>query len=230
MMFELLANMMHVFPALQYMAVGGANVASECYSTFLGVLVPWYEYLTVVKDPNGICAVQNFNVVADGKTSSFLLIGLAIADDLVRIAALIAAGYVVYGGFKYMTSQGSPDGTKQAQTTIVNALTGLVLAVTASTIVGYLGAKLGGGTNPQGLPDADATGNVLVNAMGLISAIAASICVLVIAIGGFRYVVSHGDPNQITQAKNAILYAIIGLVISISAFSIVTFVLKGLVN
>ena len=45
--------------------------------------------------------------------------------------------------------------------------------------------------------------------------------------GGLRYVVSGGDSKKVTDAKNTILYAIIGLIISILAFSIVNFVINA---
>lgn len=52
-----------------------------------------------------------------------------------------------------------------------------------------------------------------------------AISVLMIIIGGIRYVTSNGDQNQITSAKNTILYAVIGLVVSIMAYAIVSFVI-----
>ncbi|HSD56463.1 MAG TPA: hypothetical protein VLA92_04930 [Candidatus Saccharimonadales bacterium] len=55
--------------------------------------------------------------------------------------------------------------------------------------------------------------------------ITGSIALLVITIAGFRYTISHGDPRLIAQSKNAILYAVVGLVVSISAFAIVNFVI-----
>jgi len=124
------------------------------------MLVPWYEYLTVkqvdTKDKDGnvlssSCQVAGFDDVLSEKTengkshstSPFLLVALAILDDLVRIAALVAVGFVIYGGIQYMTSQGSPESTKKAQQTIINALIGLVVAVLASSIVAYIGGNLG---------------------------------------------------------------------------------------
>ena len=46
-----------------------------------------------------------------------------------------------------------------------------------------------------------------------------------IVIGGMRYVLSGGDSNQITAAKNTILYAIIGIVVAILAYAAVNFVI-----
>lgn len=52
-----------------------------------------------------------------------------------------------------------------------------------------------------------------------------AISILIIVIAGFQYVVSGGDPQKTSRAKDTILYAVIGLVVAISAFTIVTFVL-----
>lgn len=55
-----------------------------------------------------------------------------------------------------------------------------------------------------------------------------AIAVIMIIIGGIRYVVSAGDSSAITGAKNTILYAVIGLVVAILAFAIVNFVVNSL--
>ena len=62
--------------------------------------------------------------------------------------------------------------------------------------------------------------NVIVFITGAIS-------VLMIIIGGLRYTISGGDQGSITGAKNTILYAVIGLIVSVMAYAIVNFVLKN---
>lgn len=57
---------------------------------------------------------------------------------------------------------------------------------------------------------------------------AAAIAVIIIVVAGFLYTTSNGDPAQVTKAKNAILGAVIGLVIVIFAFGITNFVLGAL--
>jgi len=52
------------------------------------------------------------------------------------------------------------------------------------------------------------------------------LAVIVIIIGAVFYMTSEGDPGKVAKAKNAILYAIIGLIVSLSAFAIVNFVLS----
>lgn len=60
--------------------------------------------------------------------------------------------------------------------------------------------------------------NIALYAVGAIS-------VIMLIWGGLRYITSGGDSKKITDAKNTILYAIIGLVIAVLAFAIINFVL-----
>ena len=59
--------------------------------------------------------------------------------------------------------------------------------------------------------------NILLFLVGAIS-------VIMLIIGGIRYVISGGDQNQVTSAKNTILYAIVGIVIAFLAYAAVNFV------
>lgn len=63
--------------------------------------------------------------------------------------------------------------------------------------------------------------NTLLFLVGVIS-------VIMLIIGGIRYVVSGGDQNAVTGAKNTILYAIIGIVVAFLAFAAVNFVTGSL--
>lgn len=60
--------------------------------------------------------------------------------------------------------------------------------------------------------------NVLLFIVGAIS-------VIMIIIGGLRYVLSGGDSANVTAAKNTILYAIVGIIVSLLAFAVVNFVI-----
>lgn len=56
-------------------------------------------------------------------------------------------------------------------------------------------------------------------------AILGAVAVLFVVIGGLRYAISDGDPEDMSKAKNTIIYAIVGLVIVLFAEAIVTFAL-----
>jgi hypothetical protein len=58
--------------------------------------------------------------------------------------------------------------------------------------------------------------------------ITGAVSILMIVIGGLRYVLSNGDAQGTTNAKNTILYAVIGLVIALSAQAILKLVLQKL--
>ena len=51
-----------------------------------------------------------------------------------------------------------------------------------------------------------------------------AVAVIMLIVGGFRYVTSNGDQNSVTAAKNTILYAIIGIVVAFLAYAAVNFV------
>ncbi len=118
-------------------------------STFFG-LKPWWYYLRtemVTIDPNlpPQCKVY-FDILPSGARSGqsdILLVLLAVVDDLLMIAGLVAIGFVIWGGVLYMTSQGSPEQTQKGQATVTNALIGLVLCVMAIAIVRFVGARVG---------------------------------------------------------------------------------------
>jgi len=60
----------------------------------------------------------------------------------------------------------------------------------------------------------------------LISVIVGIIAVIMIIFGGFRYITSGGDSGKVGNAKNSLIYAIVGLIIVALAQLIVRFVLN----
>jgi len=76
---------------------------------------------------------------------------------------------------------------------------------------------------PTGAPDSfpeifKRISNILIYLIGAIS-------VIMLIVGGFRYVVSGGDSAGVEGAKNTILYAIVGLVIAFLAYAAVNFII-----
>ena len=58
--------------------------------------------------------------------------------------------------------------------------------------------------------------------------ITSAISVIMLIVGGLRYALSGGEQKTITEAKNTILYALIGLIIAAAAYAIVNFVLGNI--
>ena len=65
-------------------------------------------------------------------------------------------------------------------------------------------------------------------AVTAVFSVAGIIAVGVIIFGGVRYSVSQGDPGKVKRAKDTIMYAVIGLIVTLSAFAITTFVVGNL--
>jgi hypothetical protein len=61
----------------------------------------------------------------------------------------------------------------------------------------------------------------------IFSVVVGAVSVIMIIIGGFRYIISGGDSSGVSGAKNTILYAIVGLVIVIFAQVIIRFILTN---
>lgn len=86
------------------------------------------------------------------------------------------------------------------------------------------------GTEAAGVDDcanADDTGvkNLVKTIINVLSWVIGVVSVIMIIVGGFRYIISSGDSGQVTSAKNTIMYAIVGLVIVLFAQVIVRFVI-----
>lgn len=63
--------------------------------------------------------------------------------------------------------------------------------------------------------------------INIFSVVVGTVSVIMIIIGGFRYIISGGDSTGVTAAKNTILYAIVGLVIVLFSQVIVRFVISN---
>ena len=127
-----------------FAAQGSANCPQQSFFS----LPSWHKYLpedTERSELTGECEVE-FNITDDDGAfngNAILLVGLAIIDILIRVAGLVSFGFIVYGGFRYITSQGSPENTKSALGTIINAIVGLVVALLAAAIVSFIGYSIG---------------------------------------------------------------------------------------
>lgn len=79
----------------------------------------------------------------------------------------------------------------------------------------------GGDANTDDLPAQIKTiTNVLLFILG-------AIAVIMLIIGGIKYTTSNGDPQSVKSAKDTILYSVIGIVVAILAYAIVSWVVES---
>lgn len=75
-----------------------------------------------------------------------------------------------------------------------------------------------GGSAKQDLPD------IITTIINVMLFIAGALAVIMIIYGGIRYITAHGDEKQVKVAKDTIVYSVVGLIIAILAYALVTFI------
>jgi len=66
---------------------------------------------------------------------------------------------------------------------------------------------------------------ILAGGLNMVYIVAGVVAVIVIILAGYKYVTAAGDSAAIAKAKNTILYAVVGLVVIILAFTVTWFVI-----
>ena len=77
-----------------------------------------------------------------------------------------------------------------------------------------------------GAPASQRLDGIIKTVINVFSIVVGVVAVIMIIVGGLKYITSGGDSGNITSAKNTILYAIVGLIVVALAQIIVRFVLE----
>lgn len=103
------------------------NMANAACNERLLTFPTWYRGLATGSD----CAIA-----APSNISTFIMtIALNVIEVLLQLVGYIAVAYIIYGGFKYITSEGTQDGMAKAKSTITNAVIGLIISILSVGIV-----------------------------------------------------------------------------------------------
>ena len=101
-------------------------------------LKPWYSGLT-----NNDCSLKNPGTDTNSQANYIWKIALNIVDDLLQLIGYVTVGYIMYGGFLMMTSNGAPDKAAHGRKTIMSAAIGLVIALASVALVNFISSKIG---------------------------------------------------------------------------------------
>ncbi len=82
-------------------------------------------------------------------------------------------------------------------------------------------------SNEFNVPKGDLSNDAVQTVLQIVFALIGAVAVIILMLAALKYITSRGDPQAVAKAKNTIVYAAIGLVISVSAFTIVGFVIKS---
>lgn len=113
-------------------AMTAAPVSAQCSENFI-TFPTWYRGLTTGED----CQIMSPSEV--GGLSTFIWrIGLNVVEILLQLVGYVSVLFIIYGGFLFITSTGSPDGAAKARQTIMNAVIGLVISIASVGIINFI--------------------------------------------------------------------------------------------
>ena len=113
--------------AAAFPTAGNTGSCTGDLASFLG-LKSWDACLQ--KDANN---VPQFKDLTD-----LWRIAIVIIEDIIKIGGYLAVGYMIWGGFKYVKSQGDPGEITQSRTIITNSVIGLIIVLIAVAIVQFI--------------------------------------------------------------------------------------------
>ncbi len=90
------------------------------------------------------------------------------------------------------------------------------------------GGISGGAEAAKGEDQGDSLTGIFQTVVNIMLFLVGAVAVIMLVIGGIRYVISGGNQDQVTGAKNTIMYAIIGIVVAFLAYAAVSFVTTNL--
>lgn len=210
------------------LTAGAASGSCDSDSNFLG-FPTWHRGLT---GPPPDCSItipaggDSVKTTGDSLANFIWKIVLNVIEIALRIVAFVAVGYILYGGFTYLTANGSPDKAAKGLSLVTNSVIGLIITISSIGIVNKIfevtkGASVNSST---GLVEMSAT-NVIKNITDIVYWIAGATAVLMFVMAGIRFISSSGNPSRIQKARQSMIYSVIGLIIVILAFTITNVIL-----
>lgn len=111
------------------------GTTNSCNDTLL-TFPAWFKGLT---DAN--CEIESPNA-AGGINVFIWTIVLNVIESMLQLVGYIAVGFIIRGGFKYMTSNGDPGEMAKAKKIIMDAIIGLVISILSVAIVNIIAGAI----------------------------------------------------------------------------------------
>jgi hypothetical protein len=112
---------------------------------------------------------------------------------------------------------------------IAVALVVPAVAITMSLAAAPVGAQINKGITAAGGAENTASVNVEGTVLSVVNWLLFAVGVIAVIMliwGGIRYVISGGAADKVKDAKNTILYAIVGLIVAILGYALVNWVIS----
>jgi len=141
----LIAAPITVMIAPQNTYAAGAVTDKTCEVGILGI-PPWYKNLAI-RDGSGECTVASPGSELNSSTlelSDFIWrIVMNVIEIALYLVGYISVFFVLYGGFQFLTGGDNPSKVESAKKTILNAVIGLVISISAVVIVNVIFGIIG---------------------------------------------------------------------------------------
>lgn len=218
-MFKNTKKVVQVFLAtlcMVFVVAAPASAAPPCDSGSILTFPAWHSGLALDSDCRPIITELN----------DVWVVAINAVEVLLQVVAYTAAGFLVWGGFKYMKSRGDPGKIQNSKDAILNAVIGLGISLGSIAIVNFISDGIKGDRVKNGVPVVNAgVGQLNFVMSNIVFPIAGAVCIIIIIIGAIKYTTSEGNSAEVQKAKDTIMYALVGLVFVVMAFAIVQLLL-----
>lgn len=149
-------------------------------------------------------------------------LAINLMTGIQRTIVTFALVAMTVGALMYVLSSGNENTIERAKKTITAALIGLALAIAAPSILKELATVLGWTniTNAT-VVDSPSLTSVVTKILNFLLGIFGIMSLIMMIIGASLYLTSAGDEDRIKKGKDIFKYAILGVVIAMSAMVLV---------
>ncbi|MDP5038969.1 MAG: hypothetical protein NWP80_00810 [Candidatus Gracilibacteria bacterium] len=179
----------------------------------------------------GIIFDKNIDVQLSNNFDLFLL--KPIINFLSGIIGFVFLVVGIVAFYKMTTANGNDEQVKKAKTSIITAIGGFIVVKFSSILVKNTYDPICGGNNAikfMGNKVCENLGEntkIIYSILNWVNGFIAIVIVIMTIYAGFLYIISSGEEEKQKKAKNIILYILIGLIVLIANYLILTFFLNG---
>jgi len=146
----------------------------------------------------------------------------SILNNMMGLIVVIAVIFIIIGGILYMSSAGNETMVKRAKQTWTGAVVGLAIALASPTFLKQIKEILNSNSTTGGSADAWVDKaltikEIAMNVLEFLLSVFGVLAIIALVIGGGMYLTAYGDEKKIDSGKKIITYAIIGIVVALSA-------------
>lgn len=147
----------------------------------------------------------------------------SILGTLRGIIVILALVFIVIGAVMYITSAGNEHQMEMAKGAITAAMIGLALGIAAPSFLKEIGNVLGwNGVDAGAAAGALTLSQIARNVLNFLLSIVGILGIIMLVIGGIMYLTAAGNEERIETGKEIVKYAIIGILVSLAALTIVS--------